>query len=241
VSTARRDTGRVVLEGLHALKHALRFGAAVDGAWTPDRARLLALVDELAPDLAPRVADLVHEVDAATWAALAPHGLPSPCLAVAPRPATTPDEVLAGAGPRPVVLLEEPRHLGNLGAVVRVAAAADAGGVLTTGPSDPWAPGAVRGAAGLQFAVPTARASALPESDRPLVAIDPEGEPLDAAALPSGAVLAFGTERHGLSPALLERADLRVRIPMRAGISSLNLATAVAVVLYTTEPAGASQ
>jgi TrmH family RNA methyltransferase len=45
-------------------------------------------------------------------------------------------------------------------------------------------------------------------------------------------VLAFGTERHGLSGELLDRADGRVAIPMREGVSSLNLATSVAVVLF---------
>ncbi len=45
-------------------------------------------------------------------------------------------------------------------------------------------------------------------------------------------MLAFGTERHGISGELLERADARVAIPMREGVSSLNLATSVAVVLF---------
>ena len=45
-------------------------------------------------------------------------------------------------------------------------------------------------------------------------------------------MLAFGTERHGLSDELLERADARIAIPMRAGVSSLNLATSVAVALF---------
>jgi len=45
-------------------------------------------------------------------------------------------------------------------------------------------------------------------------------------------VLAFGTERHGLSRELLESADARISIPMRAGVSSLNLATSVAAVLF---------
>jgi tRNA G18 (ribose-2'-O)-methylase SpoU len=45
-------------------------------------------------------------------------------------------------------------------------------------------------------------------------------------------VLAFGSERRGLSAALAERADARVSIPMRAGVSSLNLATSVAAVLF---------
>ena len=67
---------------------------------------------------------------------------------------------------------------------------------------------------------------------RPLLALDPDGEPLDARALPPGALLAFGTERYGVSDELLARADARVRIPMRAGVSSLNLATSVAAVLF---------
>jgi TrmH family RNA methyltransferase len=69
-------------------------------------------------------------------------------------------------------------------------------------------------------------------SRRPLLALDPDGEPLDPAALPARAVLAFGTERHGLSRELLDSADARVSIPMRAGVSSLNLATSVAAVLF---------
>jgi TrmH family RNA methyltransferase len=78
-----------------------------------------------------------------------------------------------------------------------------------------------------------ARLGELPAAGpRPLVALHPEGERLDAAKIPDGAVLAFGAERDGLSPALLARAGRRVAIPMRAGVSSLNLATAVAVVLY---------
>ena len=46
--------------------------------------------------------------------------------------------MLADARDAPVVLLEDPRDLGNMGACVRVAAAADAAGVLSTGSHDPW-------------------------------------------------------------------------------------------------------
>ena len=78
-----------------------------------------------------------------------------------------------------------------------------------------------------------AAVEAPPESDRPLVAIDPGGEDLAPGVLPPRAILAFGTERYGLSAALLERADARVGIPMREGVSSLNLATSVAAVLFS--------
>lgn len=221
-----------MLEGAHALKHGLRFGADVEVTWTPDRHALFALLAGLAPDVAARVGDLAVEVDRDTWDRLAPRGLPSPALSIAARPPVDVDRVLGDPSPAPVVLLEDPTHLGNVGAVVRVAAAAGAAGVLVTGTADPWAPGTVRGAAGLQFAVPTARVDELPACARPLVALDPAGDHLGPGAVPPRALLVFGTERHGLSPALLERADHRIAIPMRDGVSSLNLATAVAVVLY---------
>src|SRR6185295_18521289 len=121
----------------------------------------------------------------------------------------------------------------NMGACVRVAAAADAAAVLTTGGNDPWHPEALRGAAGLHFALPVSRLDSLPDGDRPLLAIDPEGDVLGEGEIDPRAILAFGTERYGLSEGLLERADARLAIPMREGVSSLNLATAVSAALFS--------
>jgi TrmH family RNA methyltransferase len=164
--------------------------------------------------------------------------------------------VLASPAVAPVIVLETPRTMGNLGAVVRVAAAAGAAGVLTTGPHDPWHPDAIRGAAGLQFALPVARfgdptddgasvalARAAQVAGRPVLALDPDGDVLEASGLPGRSVLAFGTERDGLTPDLLAAADARLRLPMQAGVSSLNLATSVAATLYVwrLNGAGATQ
>jgi TrmH family RNA methyltransferase len=226
VARARRDPGLVVLEGFHAVKHALRFGGELIGVWTADPAELEALRARLAPDvvLEPAV------VPPAALAAVVPRGQ---VVAVARRPdQPDPRGMLAAAGPEPVILLEDPRHLGNLGACVRVAAAAGAAGVLTTGRQDPWHPDALRGSAGLHFALPVARTGTVETGNRPLVALDPDGEPLDPVSVPPRALLAFGTERDGLSAGLLARADLRLALPMRPGVSSLNLATAVSATLF---------
>jgi TrmH family RNA methyltransferase len=203
----------VELQGLHPLKHALRFGARIERAVAHDPARVVALARELAPDVADRIAALVDEgpageFDVVAWAARPPQ---------------------APLGPGPVVLLDGPRHLGNVGAAIRVAAAAEASGVLVRGDADPWHPAAVRGAAGLQFALPVARVAG-PPPGRPLLGLDPAGEPL--GDVPGDAVLAFGAERHGLSDDVRARADALVALPMRDGVSSLNLATAVAATLY---------
>ncbi|WGF88842.1 TrmH family RNA methyltransferase [Marinivivus vitaminiproducens] len=231
---ARRDPSLVVLEGFHALKHALRFGAAIEAVYAEDGDRLAGLAADLAPDLRDRLDGLVTPAAPADLQAGDAAPPPTGVIAIARRPSADPSPLLrASATARPVVLLEEPRHLGNVGAVVRVAAAAGAGGVLTTGPADPWHPAALRGAAGLHFALPVARLDA--GTDIPperLVALDPEGRQLAPGLVPDGAVLAFGTERAGLSSGLLARAAHRIRIPMEPGVSSLNLATAVAVTLY---------
>ena len=114
-----------------------------------------------------------------------------------------------------------------------MAGAAGPAAVLTTGPQDPWHPAALRGSAGLHFALPVARIEEGPAPRyRPLLAIHPDGEPLRPGALPDGAILAFGSERRGLSPEMLAAADRQIAIPMRPGVSSLNLASAVAVILY---------
>jgi TrmH family RNA methyltransferase len=229
---ARRDGGLAVLEGFHALKHALRFGAEPLEAVSSDPGGLERLAADLAPDLAGSLAELVVGVDAETLAGMVPQAPRTGVVAIARRPVVDVAEALAEERLAPIVLLEDPRTMGNMGACVRVAAAADAAGVLTTGSNDPWHPDALRGAAGLHFALPVAAVDALPAGDRPLIAVDPEGDEADLRALSPRSVFAFGTERHGLSAGLLERADARLAIPMRAGVSSLNLATAVAAVLF---------
>jgi len=228
---ARRERDRVVIEGFHALKHALRFGAEPTETVALDPEALERLAADLAPDLSGRFRG-AERIDEATLARIVPLVPRTGVVAIAPRPAVDAAAALAAPDPAPAVLLEDPRNMGNIGACVRVCAAAGAAAMLSTGENDPWFPDAVRGAAGLHFALPVTAVRALPESDRPLIAVDPEGEELAPAELPARALLAFGTERHGLSAELLERAAMRVAIPMRAGVSSLNLATSVAVTLY---------
>jgi RNA methyltransferase, TrmH family len=232
---ARRDASLAVLEGFHPLKHAVRFDAALLEVVTADVAGLRRLAGELAPDVAGRLCALAREVDREVFERLSPLAPSTGVMALAERRPADAAGVLADRRAAPVVVLEDPRDLGNMGACVRVAAAADAAGVLCTGTHDPWHPDALRGAAGLHYAVPVGRLHswrALDALDRPLLAIDPRGDPLEPAELDARAVLAFGTERHGLSADLLARADARLCIPMRAGVSSLNLATSVAALLF---------
>jgi RNA methyltransferase, TrmH family len=203
----------IVLTGVHAVKHAVRFGAVIERLTAADPAAARALMAVVAPDV---VLGPIEVGD-------------GELVAHARRPSGGP------TGKGPAVLLDNPRNLGNVGAVVRVAAGFGARAVLTTGTVDPWHPTVVRAAAGLHWAVSVARVSSLPAE---VIAFDPAGDDLRDARIPDDAVLAFGSERHGLSADVLARATQVLRIPIRDQVSSYNLATSVAVGLYAWSAAG---
>ncbi|GAA2916395.1 TrmH family RNA methyltransferase [Streptomyces thioluteus] len=224
----------VLLDGFHALKHALRFGAEVGPVVTSDRDGVLALAERLAPDVSPALAALMVEVDRAVLRSLVPRGHTTEVAGLAVRPARGANLAALAARPRraPVVVLDNPRNLGNVGAVVRLAAGFGVTGVVTTGDLDPWHQNAVRAGAGLHFAtaVERVRSEDLPEG--PVFALDADGDDIRSVPFPDDSVLVFGSERHGVSEELRGRADRVVSLPMRSGVSSYNLATSVGMALF---------
>lgn len=223
----------MLLEGFHPVKHALRFGARVHLIVAADPAAVLALTEVLAPDLLGVIGDrmvgasrdmlrrLVGSVPRTEVAALAGGPGQRPALWSADRTA-------------PLVVLDNPRDLGNVGAVVRVVAGLGGSGVLTTGSVDPWHPAVLRGSAGLHFATPVQHAPDgwLAGLAGPVLAFDAAGRDLRDQSIPAGAALIFGSERHGIGVDLRERADALLALPLTPGVSSYNLATAVAMALY---------
>ncbi|MGW0534581.1 TrmH family RNA methyltransferase [Streptomyces sp. NPDC003032] len=224
----------VLLDGFHAIKHALRFEARVPVALTGDRAGALALADELAPDVRDALDALLVEVPEERLRALVPRLHPTAMAALAVRPSRAANLEALGRTPRtaPVVVLDDPRNLGNAGAVIRLAAGFGATGVVTTGTLDPWHPTVVRGGAGLHFATAVERVEVAELPPGPVFALDAEGVDIRGLKLPDDAVLAFGSERSGLSAALRERVDHLVSLPMRPQVSSYNLATSVGMALF---------
>ncbi|MGW0734349.1 TrmH family RNA methyltransferase [Streptomyces sp. NPDC002851] len=224
----------VLLDGFHALKHALRFDARVPVALTGDKVAALALAEELAPDVREVLAGLLTEVPPVVLRELVPRVHPTAVAALAVRPSRAAHLAALARTPRlaPVVVLDQPRNLGNAGAVIRLAAGFGATGVITTGTLDPWHPTVVRGAAGLHFATAVERLAVDELPEGPLYALDPEGEDIRQVELPDEALLAFGSERSGLSAELRERADALIALPMRPQVSSYNLATSVGMTLF---------
>ena len=223
------NSSEVILETFHALKHAVRFDAPVSKVITDDKKAVLTLCDTLAPDIKESL--VFTEVGPEEFTKQSLRQLESHVFATAKRPTYTWEEIKNRKGK--IVVLDQPTNPGNVGACIRVAAARGVAGVIVLGEIDPWHPSVVRGAAGLQFALPVLGLQELPELDRPLIALHEVGESLDETTLPENATLVFGSERRGISSNLRARAENTVTIPMQPGVSSLNLATSVAITLYT--------
>jgi TrmH family RNA methyltransferase len=137
----------------------------------------------------------------------------------------------AGKPVEPCVYLHGVADPGNVGAVVRSAAAL-VGGSVVLGPdcADPYGPRAVRASMGAVFTEPLLRGdfAETPEPRAALVAHG--GESLDA--LDGAATVCLGAEREGLPDDLAERCERRVTIQLREGAESLNVAAAAAIALH---------
>jgi 23S rRNA (guanosine2251-2'-O)-methyltransferase len=206
--------------------------------------RRVLLAAGLKPD--PRLAEIrrlarVEEVPATRLEALAPGAVHQGVVAeVAPRRLLTLRELLAGE-PDLLVALDGVQDPHNLGAILRSAEAAGAGGVvLPEHRSAPLSPAAVKASAGavehLRLAQVGGIAGALVEIKRAgiwCVALDPEGE-LAAWEFDFTApvCVVIGGEGRGVGRLAGERCDARVRLPMRGRVASLNASAAAAALLY---------
>jgi TrmH family RNA methyltransferase len=182
----------------------------------------------------------IAEVSASVMDALSPVRTPSGIVAIANRPTVHPRALLE---PHPALVVagigvQDP---GNVGALIRSADAGGGTGVwLDRGSADPFSWKALRAAMGSAFRLPVLReADTHPclvgwrEQGLSLLASEPEsGVDLYEVDLTGPLVLLVGAEGAGLPPAILDAADLQVRIPMRARVESLNVAVAAALFVY---------
>jgi tRNA G18 (ribose-2'-O)-methylase SpoU len=156
-------------------------------------------------------------------------------------------EVLRGA--RRVVVLEDVSNHTNVGAIVRSASALGIDALLLDPAScDPLYRRSLRISMGEALSLPQARTEALPGGLAPLraagftlVALTPDAGAVDIAEVAAAGhvrlALLLGSEGTGLSPGVLAEVDVRVRIPLNAGVDSLNVAAAAAIAFYALRPA----
>jgi TrmH family RNA methyltransferase len=140
-------------------------------------------------------------------------------------------------GDEPTVVLDRLQDAGNVGTILRSAAAFGFTQVVAlTGTAALWSPKVVRAGMGAHFGlhlVEQADVHSLDALTLPLVATSSHAaESIDHAALPWPCAWLFGHEGQGVSAELMQRSALTVGIPQPGGEESLNVAAAAAVCLY---------
>jgi RNA methyltransferase, TrmH family len=222
-----RHHDEIVLEGPKQIADALDRGwsalalAVAEGVEPPS---VSAPVLRFAPSLVRELTDARH-----------PQGL----LALFERPAVSLQEVLEN--PRLLVVLDGVQDPGNVGAIIRSAAAFEASGVLLTeGCADPFAPKALRASAGAALVLPVVDVGREELAAR----LERRAIPLYAAAAGAGevrielpAAVVFGSEGRGVSEALMNRSR-PVSIPISAKVESLNVAAAAAILIHAATRGG---
>lgn len=235
---ARERRGLFVAEGIRSVEELIASTLDITGvlatASLGGDARAAAVRAAVAERGVP--IEVVSDDDFATAADTdSPQGL----LAVAALPAWSLDGVRLAPG-HPLVLLDGLQDPGNVGTILRTAAAFGAAAVLALpGTVDLWNAKVVRSAMGALFHHPALSITwdafdAFRARERIAVwGADARGAALDAAvARPPRLALVVGNEGAGLSAAAHARADHLVSLPITGRVESLNAAVAAGIFLY---------
>jgi TrmH family RNA methyltransferase len=229
-SRDRRKSGRCVLEGTHVI-------AAYRARYGVPETLILAESSLAAPEThalrsgIPEGRTLI--VSASAWPELAQVPAAVGALAIVP----TPREDYRRAGDF-CLLLDDLQDPGNVGSILRSAAAAGVAQVFMSKHCVfAWSPKVLRAGQGAHFHLEIYEdvdlaAWARSSHGRVVAAVAAGGEPLFAANLAAPIAVAIGNEGSGLSTELRDAATALVTIPMPGGFESLNAAAAAAVCLF---------
>ena len=238
----RRSRTHLLLDGLRLVSDARRSGVAIDALVVSGQALRQgdAALATLAADCEAAGVEVVAGSES-VMAAVSPLRSPSSAVALAMHQPASVDAVLARAARGCIIAPAGVQDPGNLGAIIRAADAAGAGGVAVCSASaDPFGWKALRGAMGSTFRVPVADAG--DAGDLPalaahagcavLAATPRGGRSLYELDLRRPLLVLIGGEGAGIGSAVAEAADETVSIPMAGGVDSLNAAVAAALIAY---------
>jgi TrmH family RNA methyltransferase len=239
-AAARGDARDVVLlDGVHLVSEAVAAGVPIRHVAVKTEAMNITEVGLLVDTLTRSKADVVM-ASASVMDALSPVRSSSTVVALADRPGGAESTFYGGAAPLLVVAVDV-QDPGNVGAIVRVAEAGGATGVVAAGASaDPFGWKALRGSMGSALRLPIlvqsdaarAVADARGHGCRILATTPRDGRSLFDVACTGPIAVLIGGEGPGLPPALIDGADERVTIPMHAPVESLNAAVTAALIVY---------
>ena len=231
------SSGHFIAEGDLVVQRAIDAGCVPDTVLCdPKRAAIFEQqVEGLGGKLCVASAEIRREVTGL--------GVPLDAIGLFHRPALSDANELIRACTR-LLVLDSIDNPSNVGAIVRTAVALGWDGILLdTSSSDPLSRRALRVSMGTAFSVPFARVddvtktlARMRDGGYATIGLTPDStaREISQVKLESGQkrALVLGSERSGLSKATLGECSLHVKVPMRDGVDSLNVAAAAAIACY---------
>lgn len=226
-SRERRKLGETLLDGAHLVETYLEVFGEPELLIIPEgesTAEVTHLTQQLADIPTVMFPTLMFQE-------LAPVASPTGILALVKTPTIAPPEALNF-----VLMLEDIQDPGNLGSMLRTAAAAGVDAVyLSEGCTEAWSPKALRGGQGAQFVLPIVERADLvafaAEFKGQVLATTLQGDSIYQVDMTKPTAIAIGNEGNGLSVAMQKAASHQVTIPI-AGVESLNAAAAASICLF---------
>lgn len=211
----RRVRGLTLLEGPHLIAEAVGSGAGIEHTFVA--------ADDSQPSRWPNPI-IVEE---AVMRKVAGTETPRGPVAVMEIPAFAPVPV-----DRHILVVWGLADPGNVGTIIRSAAAFGLGVAVGGDTADPWSPKALRAGAGGHFHTTISSLAGLDELSGSVAATVVSGgvDPRHLAGGPWSIVI--GSEAHGLDAEMISRAEAAITIPMPGGTESLNAATAAGIIAY---------
>jgi RNA methyltransferase, TrmH family len=248
--SVRHSERAFVAEGAKIIEVALRSGSSIETVFVAAEGSDDAIVQELVSEVG-RAGARIFDLGPGVMERVADTVTPQPVCAVVASLDVTLESVMARvddshepAAARPNrlwLVCVDVRDPGNLGSILRVAAASGvAGAIVCTGSVDPYNPKTVRASAGAIFQIPFVKAG---DASSTLAALRAAGCRLVGTAATGGTsyldvdfagdvAFVLGNEASGLPGELDAALDACVTIPMAAGPESLNVAVAAAVLCF---------
>ena len=225
-NAAYRKSGRFWVEGEHLCSAALARGV---------QPQMLVVSQNAWPAMEKAILEPAAQVVVLSDALFANvSGLESPARFGYLMALPTSRDIQAG---RNTVVLDRLQDAGNVGSILRSAAAFGFGQVIALkGCAALWSPKVLRAGMGAHFGlhlIELQEPESLGQLQLPLVVTSShQGEFIQSMQLPSPCAWILGHEGQGVRAELMERADCRVRIGQPGGEESLNVAAAAAICLH---------
>ena len=238
---ARERHQLFVAEGIRAVEELLASPLHVVGALTADDASANTRLARLREGIVARGVELA-EVSERDFASASDTETPQGILAIGQIPERALSSATLADRAR-VLVLDAIQDPGNVGTILRTAAAFDASvTVATPGTVDLWNAKVVRGAMGALFRHQAVHASwseldtFLRDSDIVVWGADAAGSPLGDLTAPAKLAIVVGNEGSGLTNDARSRVAHTVSIPTSTTVESLNVAVAAGILLYHFRP-----